>query len=201
MIEIDTFVRHFLAIYFLLIGVQYSSVALGLWRRSGISHIKYGPRGSRTWWYRHTFNAFRAAILGIVLARVVWPIDNSLGIIPALYQPAVLLTGVMVLLVSFGLVGYVHSYMRQDWRSGIDPEKRQPLLTQGPFARSRNPLFLAIMLGQFGFFLALPSLFSLVCLIAGVAVLIGQSYREEAALGQTYGETYLAYRQRVPRWM
>lgn len=201
MLDVELFVRHFLAVYFLLIGVQYSSVALGLWRRTGISHINYGPRGSRTWWYRQTFNAFRATILGIVLARTLWPIDAGLVIITPLYQPVILLTGVAILLVSFGLIGYVHSYMRQDWRSGIDPEKRQPLLTDGPFGRSRNPLFLAIMLGQLGFFFALPSVFSLVCLIAGVAVLIGQSYREEVTLTDTYGQAYSAYRQRVPRWL
>lgn len=201
MLDVELFVRHFLAIYFLLIGVQYSSVALGMWRRTGISHINYGPRGSRTWWYRQTFNAFRATILGIVLARTVWPIDPGLVIITALYQPVILLMGVVILLVSFGLIGYVHSYMRQDWRSGIDPDKRQPLLTDGPFGRSRNPLFLAIMLGQLGFFFALPSVFSLVCLIAGVTVLIGQSYREEVTLNKTYGPVYEVYRQRVPRWL
>lgn len=201
MLDVELFVRHFLAVYFLLIGVQYSSVALGLWRRTGFSHINYGPRGSRTWWYRQTFNAFRATILGIVLARTVWPIDSGLVIITALYQPVILLTGVVILLVSFGLIGYVHSYMRQDWRSGIDPDKRQPLLTDGPFGRSRNPLFLAIMLGQLGFFFALPSVFSLLCLIAGVTVLIGQSYREEVTLNNTYGQAYEVYRQRVPRWL
>lgn len=201
MFDVELFVRHFLAVYFLLIGVQYSSVALGLWRRTGISHINYGPRGSRTWWYRQTFNAFRATILGIVLARVVWPIDAGLGIFPVLYQPAILLAGVLALLVSFGLIGYVHSYMRQDWRSGIDPGKRQPLLTEGPFGRSRNPLFLAIMLGQVGFFLALPSVFSLVCLLAGIVVLVGQSYREEVTLTSIYGQAYEVYRQRVPKWL
>lgn len=201
MLDIELFVRHFLAVYFLLIGVQYSSGALGLWRRTGISHIKYGPKGSRTWWYRQTFNAFRAAILGIVLARVAWPLDAGLGIFPVLYQPAILLTGVLALIVSFGLIGYVHSYMHQNWRSGIDPDKHQPLLTEGPFGRSRNPLFLAIMVGQVGFFLALPSVFSLVCLLAGMAVLVGQSYREEVTLTNIHGQAYEVYQQRVPRWL
>ena len=84
---------------------------------------------------------------------------------------------------------------------GIDPDKRQTLLTEGPFGRSRNPLFLAIMLGQLGFFLALPSIFSLVCLIAGIVVLVGQSYREEVTLTETFGQAYEVYRRQVPRWL
>ena len=172
--DIDLFVRHFLGLYFLLIGIQYTSVALGLRRRSGTSHIKYGASGSATWWNRQVFNLFRAAILGICLARIVWPVDAWLGVIPALYQPAVLMAGVLLMLAAYGGIAYVHSYMREDWRSDIDEHKRQPLLTEGPFGRSRNPLFLAIMLGQLGFFLALAT---------------------------TYGDDYRRYRQQVPRWV
>lgn len=201
MLDIELFVRHFLGFYFLLIGIHYTSVALGLRRRSGTSHIKYGATGSATWWNRQLFNVFRAFILGVCLVRIVWPIDPWLGVIPFLYQPPVLVAGVLLLLAAYGGIAYVHSYMREDWRSGIDDRKHQPLLTEGPFGRSRNPLFLAIMLGQLGFFLALPSVFTLVCLLVGVAVLIRQAGREEQSLATTFGDDYQKYRQRVPRWI
>lgn len=198
--DIELFVRHFLGLYFLLIGIQYTSIALGLRRRSGTSHIKYGATGSATWWNRQVFNLFRALILGICLARIVWPIDAWLGVIAFLYQPSVLMVGVILMLGAYGGIAYVHSYMREDWRSGIDEHKRKPLLTDGPFRRSRNPLFLAIMLGQLGFFLALPSIFTLVCLAVGVSVLIRQARREEQSLAATHGDEYQSYRQQVPRW-
>ena len=69
------------------------------------------------------------------------------------------------------------------------------------FARSRNPTFLAIIMGQAGFFLALPSVFSLVCLVAGILVLRQQAKAEEAALERLHGEAYRRYRQDVPRWL
>lgn len=199
--EIDLLVRHFLGLYFLLIGLHYTSTALGLWRRTGISHIQYGSRGSATWWNRQVFNLFRATILGVCLARILWPIDPWLGVIPALYQPPVLLTGMVLMLAGYAIIAHVHAYMQQDWRSGIDEDKSRPLLTEGPFGRSRNPLFLGIMLGQFGFFLALPSLFTGVCLIVGVSVLVRQARREEQALAAAFGDTYQRYRQQVPRWL
>ena len=91
--------------------------------------------------------------------------------------------------------------MHEDWRSGIDPRKdKRKLLTGGPFGRSRNPLFLAVMAGQLGFFLALPSVFSLVCLVAGVLVITRQAREEEKALAEKFGEDYERYRVRVPRW-
>ncbi|UZJ43213.1 isoprenylcysteine carboxylmethyltransferase family protein [Marinimicrobium sp. C6131] len=199
--DIDQLSRHFLGLYFLFIGLHYTSTSLGLWKRTGISHIRYGSRGSATWWYRQTFNLFRAAILGVCLARILWPIDPWLGVFPALYQAPVLLAGMAMLLVSYSIVSYVHAYMRQDWRSGIDPDKRQPLLTEGPYGRSRNPLFIGIMLGQLGLFLALPSVFTLLCLLVGAAVILLQARREEAALSRTYGVEYQDYRQLVRRWL
>ena len=52
-----------------------------------------------------------------------------------------------------------------------------------------------------GFFLALPSVFSLECLLAGVTVLVRQARVEEKALAELFGEAYEAYRRQVPRWL
>ncbi|MFW5824210.1 MAG: methyltransferase family protein [Marinobacter sp.] len=197
----ELFTRHFLGTFFLLIGILFACRALGLYARLGFSHINYGNTGSPSWWNRHLFNVFRAVILAVCLVRMVWPIDPWLGVIPWLYQPFILLAGVLVLLASFGLVSYLQAYMTADWRSGIDAEHTATLITSGPYARSRNPLFLAVILGQLGFFLALPSLFSLVCLLVGAWVLRRQALAEEAALAEHYGEPYTRYRSQVPRWL
>jgi len=201
MLDIDQLSRHFLGLYFLFIGLHYTSTSVGLWKRTGISHIRYGNRGSATWWYRQTFNLFRAAILGVCLARIVWPIDPWLGVFPALYQAPVLLAGMAMLLVSYSIVSYVHAYMRNDWRSGIDPDKRQPLLTQGPYGLTRNPLFIGIILGQLGLFLTFPSVFTLLCLLVGAVVIVLQARREEVALSLAYGTEYQDYRLLVRRWL
>ncbi|MCK7542629.1 isoprenylcysteine carboxylmethyltransferase family protein [Marinobacter bryozoorum] len=198
---VDLFTRHFLGSFFLLIGILFACRALGLYARLGFSHINYGQSGTATWWNRHLFNVFRAAILLVCLARMVWPIDPWLGVIGWLYQPPVLLTGVLVLLASFGVASYLQAYMLSDWRSGIDRDQKPVLITSGPYARTRNPLFLAVILGQLGFFLALPSLFSLVCLLVGAWVIRRQALAEEAALAELYGEPYTHYRQQVPRWL
>ena len=201
MLDVELLTRHFLGIYFLLIGLSYTSICLGLWRRSELSHIQYGEKGSSTWWNRHIFNLFRAAILGVCVIRIFLPVDPWLGIISPLYKAPVLLLGVAILLSAYSVIGYVHSYMREDWRSGIDSTKLKPLLIQGPFARSRNPLFIGVILGQIGFFLALPSIFTLICLVVGVSVIIRQAHREEDSLASVYGQQYLEYQRRVPRWL
>lgn len=197
----EPFVRYFLGIFFLMIGLQFSGRSLGLFERMKVSYIHYGRRGSAPWWHRHTFNMFRSLILVICLARVVVDLDPWLGVFDSLYIAPVLLLGMICLLASFTLVNYFQGYMHEDWRSGIDPQQKYHLLTEGPYRRTRNPLFMAVMLGQFGFFLALPSVFSGICLIAGVLVITRQAREEEKALAEMFGDAYEAYRQRVPRWL
>jgi protein-S-isoprenylcysteine O-methyltransferase Ste14 len=198
---IEPLVRHFLGIFFLMIGLQFAGRSIGLSQRMHFSHINYGERGSAPWWHRHTFNVFRALILGICVVRIFADIDGWLGVFGPLYAWPVLLIGMLLLIASFTTVNYLQAYMHEDWRSGIDPrEDRRKLLTDGPFSRSRNPLFLAVMAGQLGFFLALPSAFSLVCLVAGVLVITRQAREEEKALADKFGEDYERYRVRVPRW-
>lgn len=199
--SVELLVRHFLGIYFLMIGLHYTSRSLGLYDRMRFSHINYGVPGSRTWWHRHVFNFFRASILGVCVVRIFIDIDTWLGVFGSLYHPLILAIGAIMLLASFSLIDYVQAYMHQDWRSGIDSANRGHLITSGPFSRSRNPLFLGIMLGQVGFFLALPSVFSLVCLVVGVLVILRQALAEEKALSEVFGQEYRDYLRRVPRWL
>ena len=199
--SIEPLVRYSLGLFFLMIGLQFSGRSLGLFQRMHFSHINYGKRGSAPWWHRHIFNVFRAFILGVCLVRIFADIDGWLGLFGWLYHWPVLLVGMLLLLASFTAANYLQAYMHEEWRSGIDPRKDQrKLLTSGPFSRSRNPLFLAVMMGQFGFFLALPSVFSLVCLVAGVLVITRQAREEEKALAVMFGEDYERYRVSVPRW-
>ena len=199
---IEPLVRHFLGIFFLMIGLQFAGRSVGLYQRMRFSHINYGERGTSPWWHRQIFNVFRAFILGVCVVRIFVDVDPWLGVFGPLYHWPVLLVGMLLLIGSFTTVNYLQAYMHEDWRSGIDPRKDQRnLLTKGPFGRSRNPLFLAVMAGQLGFFLALPSVFSLICLVAGVLVITRQAREEEKALADKFGEDYERYRVRVPRWL
>ncbi len=86
------------------------------------------------------------------------------------------------------------------WRFTIDRERPGELVTTGVFARSRNPIYLSLVLVALGVSLAL-----------GRALLLGLACgaplyfhflirREERFLAVRYGEAYARYRARVPRW-
>ena len=62
-------------------------------------------------------------------------------------------------------------------------------------------MFCAVAVAQAGFFLALPSLFSLLCLAVGLWALSRQAKAEEEHLSQVFAEEYRQYTRDVPRWV
>ena len=87
---------------------------------------------------------------------------------------------------------------------GEHPEPGRPteaIATAGPYVFSRNPIYVAFTVVALGVALAVNS----VWMIAGVPLALGVVWwgtvlREERYLESKLGETYLAYKRRVPRW-
>lgn len=84
----------------------------------------------------------------------------------------------------------------------IQPERARRLVTQGLFARSRNPIYLADALLLLGWALWLGQLSALLWL-AGFLFWIDrwQIGAEERALTTLFGDDYRAYCTRVRRWL
>jgi len=86
--------------------------------------------------------------------------------------------------------------------SPLSPEKASSLVDTGLFARSRNPIYVAMAIILVGVAFLLGNAISL----AGVPLFVWyitqfQIKPEEAALGQVFGDTYAEYCKRVRRWI
>ncbi len=171
-------------------------------KRAGLREVVFtGARFSSTWWNHMLFRAFRLAIWMVCLFRYFFPgLDNYLGILDNLVVWPVVLAGDILLAAGFFFTVAIHFSFGSKWRSGIDPDEPEQLTTDGFYRFSRNPMFLGIAAAQIGFFLALPSVFSCVCLLVGLLALYRQALAEEAHLGKLFPEAYAQYMGRVNRW-
>lgn len=148
------------------------------------------------------FRFFRVTIWGVCVGRAVYPgIDSYLGVCTSSEIDNVIFIGLLLLTSGFVFTLFMHFFMGKSWRSGIDPNQTTSLITNGAYRFSRNPMFLGVAVAQVGFFLALPSVFSSLCLIIGLIALQSQAKQEEVFLADAFPVEYDRYRQQVRRWV
>lgn len=88
-------------------------------------------------------------------------------------------------------------------RTGLLPgQATRTMLDEGPFARSRNPLYLGMLVLYVALGLLLPTFWGLVLTpVAVVLVEWGAIRPEERFLRERFGSTYEEYAGRVRRWL
>ncbi len=76
------------------------------------------------------------------------------------------------------------------------------LVTNGLYSWSRNPIYIALSVFYVGLSIALTTLWALLFLpLVIIALQKGVIEREEEYLAEEFGEVYLSYKKRVPRWL
>jgi protein-S-isoprenylcysteine O-methyltransferase Ste14 len=137
-------------------------------------------------------------LLGVLLQRV-WPLGRSMfPDAPLRYWIGFGLFVASVL----GLGAWAVILFRRSGQNE-NPWKPTPAIVErGPYRFTRNPMYLQMVLGCIGFAIALANLWILlltpVCALMLQILAIGP---EEAYLERKFGAEYLAYKQRVRRWL
>jgi protein-S-isoprenylcysteine O-methyltransferase Ste14 len=196
------FTRIYLAVFYSAVAAFYA-IRITTKKRMDLREVVFpGARFSYTWWNHILFRIFRLTIWMVCLFRWPFPeIDNYLGIIADLNIWPVVFAGDLLLAAGFLFAIAVHFVLGGQWRSGIDPRGPGELRIAGFYRISRNPMYLGVATAQVGFFLALPSIFSGVCLVVGLYALRRQVLAEEIHLSGRFAEDYEHYRKRVRRWL
>lgn len=167
-------------------------------RRTGDSGFRglSGTPGSAPWW---AGVLFVVALLGAAAAPIATLAGLSVLIGPA---PAVHVVGTTI--AALGVVGTLVAQraMGASWRVGVDQEERTALVSGGPFARVRNPIFTAMAVTGLGLALMVPNVLAVAALAALViAVELQVRVVEEPYLRATHGPVYDAYAARAGRFV
>jgi protein-S-isoprenylcysteine O-methyltransferase Ste14 len=169
-------------------------------RRTGSTgfHGVGGRPGSAEWIAGVGFMA--AMLLGIAapplaLLGVVEPIG-------ALDRTALHVAGLVLAILGIVATFLAQVAMGASWRIGVDAEESTRLVTDGPFALVRNPIFAALFPAMLGLALLVPSWVAIAGL-AGLALALELQVRvvEEPYLLRTHGDAYAGYAARVGRFL
>lgn len=138
------------------------------------------------------FYALTALVLGDALAA---PVHNALdGRFGDLVGAALTLAGA-------GLALYSQVHMGRSWRIGAAAGQLGTIVRTGPFAFSRNPVFVGQVMLFLELALALPNLIQLTLTLLLLAAVHLQVRIEERVLERDLGDEYQTYRREVRRWI
>jgi protein-S-isoprenylcysteine O-methyltransferase Ste14 len=134
----------------------------------------------------------------LVLGEVVSLVAGDPVSLPAVRVPV----GV-VLLAAFAVWNGWSLLLFRRHRTGLLPgQATQTMLVSGPFAWSRNPLYVGLLVLYVGLALLLPSVWALALWPVAVVLVDWGSIRpEERFLRERFGPAYEEYAGRVRRWL
>ncbi|WP_425803213.1 methyltransferase family protein [Desulfitobacterium sp. Sab5] len=139
----------------------------------------------------------------ILLVVFVYGILNSFIPIPKIsYLDNILIQAVGIVLTIASLIFtiYAQNEMGTSWRIGIDQEVKTQLVTTGPFAYIRNPIFLGMIVMLLGLFFLIPTYFIAVLFILSYLLINIQTRLEEEYLAKVHGNVYLNYKKGTGRF-
>ena len=189
----------YLILYFLLV---FAIRSILLWKKTGINPLTFNKTDNA-----HGFNGkvftcitfIELIVVGIYAFKHNW-YDYLL---PFWYLENDILfrIGWGFLILSLIVVWIAQSQMANSWRIGIDEKNKTRLITKGLFSISRNPIFLGIMIANFGLFMVIPNAFSLLIVALSTISINTQIRLEEEFLKREFGDEYLEYTKKVRRWI
>jgi len=136
-----------------------------------------------------------ALVIGVIL-NIVRPLpiftDGQIG-------------DVLGLLMTIGSAAIAFWAFRTMLRAGEQPDPAVPtksIVEQGPFGRTRNPIYVSFALFDLGVALLLNNLWMLLALVPLMLYVDREIVRrEERSLERQFGQEYLDYQASVRRWI
>jgi protein-S-isoprenylcysteine O-methyltransferase Ste14 len=133
----------------------------------------------------------------LTLFFIAWFLDSFIfnfstflaNLIPLLLR---VVFAIIVLALGLGIIELGHSLFNK---------KLSGLVTDGIFAHVRHPIYLGTILVYLGFIIGTMSLLSFVMWLFIIRLYVKMANYEEQKLEQRFGEAYLEYKRKVPKWI
>jgi protein-S-isoprenylcysteine O-methyltransferase Ste14 len=151
----------------------------------------FPPSDKKTWQYLVFWILFRIMFFGLLILSA-----RTFSQDPFITSWVRYLVWLPICLFSFGFATYLS--IRLGWKNSHG--EKQGLMVSGWYQRSRNPIYVASILGMLGWGLFVNSSFVYTLLSLWCLMYLLAPFFEEPWLEAQYGEDYRRYKAKVPRF-
>jgi protein-S-isoprenylcysteine O-methyltransferase Ste14 len=148
-------------------------------------------------------NRIPPPVVGALIAAAMWGVSAlgpQLPVTPGPRHVTVVLLGVAG--VAFDLLGIAAFLISRTTVNPLKPERASVLVTRGVYRITRNPMYVGMGLLLLAWSVHLSALLPFVGLVIFVLYISRfQIEPEERALKEIFGDQYVAYAERVRRWL
>ena len=193
----------FAAEVFVLGSLYWGKVAYKQWRFARKHRHNVGRQALPP--AEKAFLAIWLVLIAVWLLQPIWVLSGASGpawLLPlkALDRVPLKIAGSLLAVPSYLLSLWVWTSMGRSWRLSVDDSGHPPLVTVGPYAFCRHPLYALQLVLLLGCVLALPTPMMLGALIAHAIAIWLKTRAEEHHLRRAHGEAYQDYCRRVGRF-
>ena len=154
--------------------------------------------GSRWLWWREI--AIRLGIFALVMLAVRVAVVRHALPHEHLYalstSPLMGLVGFLICGLGIGLAVVARAYLGRNWGMPMSRKENPELVTSGPYAFVRHPIYGGLLLAMLGSALGQSVLWLLPLIVYGPYFILS-ARREESLLTEQFGERYQAYMSRT----
>lgn len=123
---------------------------------------------------------------------------------PTLLSPAGAALGMILTIAGYAGTLWCYAAMGATWRIGVNRREKNALITHGPYAFIRHPIYAFQSLLLIGAMVLLPTVLSVAITVIHLACVLPKALDEEAHLASIHGQAYRDYMARtgrlLPRW-
>jgi protein-S-isoprenylcysteine O-methyltransferase Ste14 len=143
----------------------------------------------------------------VVIAWIILPLAASfisvprVAFVPLIFCSILQWIGVAIALFCFLATRSCWRRMGKSWRMGIDPNEKTELISTGPYAYVRHPIYSLSSLMMIATVMVLSSPVMIGIAVVHIALLQWEARREERNLSRIHGPQYDQYCSRVGRFL
>jgi protein-S-isoprenylcysteine O-methyltransferase Ste14 len=149
------------------------------------------------WWYAVVRAIGSLALIGFLVLYAINPPWLEVLLVPI--PDWLRWVGVALGLASFGLYAWSQATLGKAWSPHLQTRQEHALVTTGPYARIRHPIYLALLAFLTGIALVTANWFFIALLGVSIVVLALRIPKEEQMMLGDFGQEYKAYMAKTGR--